>query len=158
MMPFTCLQEFHPYVFQIFSQLIELRPSPLPGMYMALFQPLLTPVLWERPGNIPALVRLVRAYLAKAVQQIIQQSLLVVRREATQELCAHGLRDAGICMGVSGSWLPTWFSVLQNVLGIFQKLVAGRAHDHEGMRLLESVANCVPSEELNKFLPEVGSS
>lgn len=72
-------QEFHPYVFQIFAQLIELRPAPLPATYMAIFPPLLTPVFWERHGNVPALVRLLRAYMAKAGAEIVQQGHLQVR-------------------------------------------------------------------------------
>ena len=71
-------QEFHPYVFQIFAQLIELRPAPLPGTYMTIFRPLLAPVFWERPGNIPALTRLLQAYCAKAMPEITQQGLLEV--------------------------------------------------------------------------------
>ena len=54
------VQEFHPYVFQIFAQLIETRPAPLPPAYMAVFPPLLSPLFWERPGNVPALVRLLQ--------------------------------------------------------------------------------------------------
>jgi hypothetical protein len=54
------VQEFHPYVFQIFAQLIETRPAPLPAAYMAIFPPLLSPLFWERPGNVPALVRLLQ--------------------------------------------------------------------------------------------------
>ena len=73
------VQEFHPYVFQIFAQLIELRPAPLPTTYMAIFRPLLAPVFWERPGNIPALTRLLQAYCAKAMPEITQQGLLEVR-------------------------------------------------------------------------------
>ena len=72
-------QEFHPYVFQIFAQLIELRQAPLPATYMAIFPPLLTPVFWERHGNVPALVRLLRAYMAKASAEIVQQGHLQVR-------------------------------------------------------------------------------
>lgn len=55
------MQEFHPYVFQIFAQLIELRAEP--GVQPALMQllpPLLSPVFWERPGNVPPLVRLIK--------------------------------------------------------------------------------------------------
>lgn len=55
------VQEFHPYVFQIFAQLIELRAEP--GVQPALMQllpPLLSPVFWERPGNVPPLVRLIK--------------------------------------------------------------------------------------------------
>lgn len=72
-------QEFHPYVFQIFAQLIEARPQPLPALYLQLFKPLLAPLFWERPGNVPALTRLLRAYLAKASAEILQQGLLEVR-------------------------------------------------------------------------------
>jgi hypothetical protein len=28
------VQEFHPYVFQVFAQLIELRAAPLPAVYL----------------------------------------------------------------------------------------------------------------------------
>ena len=48
-------------MFQIFAQLIETRPAPLPAAYMAIFPPLLSPQFWERPGNVPALVRLLQA-------------------------------------------------------------------------------------------------
>lgn len=72
-------QEFHPYVFQIFAQLLELRQPPLPPMYVQMFPPLLSPTFWERPGNIPALVRLLQAYLAKGGEAIVQNGRLVVR-------------------------------------------------------------------------------
>ena len=45
---------------QVFAQLIELRAKPLPAIYMAIFPPLLSPVFWERSGNVPALVRLIQ--------------------------------------------------------------------------------------------------
>lgn len=55
------MQEFHPYVFQIFAQLIEMHPGELPAFYMSsLFQPLLAPLFWERAGNVPALTRLMQ--------------------------------------------------------------------------------------------------
>lgn len=75
---FPCLQEFHPYIFQIFAQLIELRSAPLPEVYMSIFKPLLAPLFWERPGNVPAMARLLQAYSAKAGPQIVQQGLLEV--------------------------------------------------------------------------------
>lgn len=97
------MQEFAPYVFQILSQLLEIRPLPLPPAYMALFPPLLSPVLWERSGNVPALVRLLQAYLQKAHADI-----------------------------VTGNHLPA-------ILGVFQKLVASKAHDHEGFYVLNTL-------------------
>ena len=72
------LQEYHPYVFQIFCQMIELRAKPLPQAYLGLAKPFLTPDLWEKPGNVPALTRLMQAYLSKAAEEIVQMNLLSV--------------------------------------------------------------------------------
>jgi exportin-2 (importin alpha re-exporter) len=100
------VQEFHPYVFQVLAQLVELSPpgKPLRPEYLAIFPPLLSPVFWERSGNVPALSRLLCAYLRRAGDGV-----------------------------VSGGHLPA-------VLGVFQKLVASKAHDHEGLALLAAAA------------------
>lgn len=45
---------------------------------MQMLRPLLSPVLWERSGNVTALVRLLRAYLSKAAQEIVQTNTLTV--------------------------------------------------------------------------------
>lgn len=57
--------EFLPYVFQVMSLLLEIHSNAIPSSYMALFPHLLQPILWERTGNIPPLVRLLQAYLEK---------------------------------------------------------------------------------------------
>lgn len=62
--------EFVPYVFQVMSLLLEIHTSSIPNSYMALFPHLLQPVLWERAGNIPPLVRLLQAYLEKGAATI----------------------------------------------------------------------------------------
>ncbi|KAK2193331.1 hypothetical protein NP493_15g03058 [Ridgeia piscesae] len=64
------VQEFIPYVFQILSLLLEMHTDSVPSAYMALFPHLLQPILWERPGNIPPLVRLLQAYIEKGAKQI----------------------------------------------------------------------------------------
>ncbi|GAA5967687.1 hypothetical protein JCM11641_005736 [Rhodosporidiobolus odoratus] len=67
------VSEFTPFVFQILSQLLELHPaSDMPDSYKELLPPLLTPTLWESRGNIPALVRLLRAFLGRGAQQIVE--------------------------------------------------------------------------------------
>ncbi len=54
-------------MFQIFAQLIEVRGpgEKLPDAYLLIFPPLLTPVFWERSGNVPALVRLLQVRRAR---------------------------------------------------------------------------------------------
>lgn len=65
--------EFTPYVFQILAQLLEYRPdnSGLGESYNALLPPLLFPDVWSRKGNIPALTRLLQAYLKKGSAEIV---------------------------------------------------------------------------------------
>lgn len=58
--------EFAPFVFQILSQLLELHKDAMPDSYRALIPGLLMAPLWTSRGNVPALVRLVRAFLAKS--------------------------------------------------------------------------------------------
>ena len=59
--------EFIPYVFQVLAQLLEYRGVgvALSASYVGLFPPLLTPTLWESKGNVPALTRLIVAYVNK---------------------------------------------------------------------------------------------
>lgn len=64
------LPEFIPYVFQVMSLLLEMHKNEIPSSYMALFPHLLQPVLWERTGNIPPLVRLLQAYLERGASTI----------------------------------------------------------------------------------------
>ena len=67
---YIILPEFIPYVFQILSLMLEMHESSIPETYAGLYSFLLAPVLWERMGNIPPLVRLLRAYIEKGGEQI----------------------------------------------------------------------------------------
>ena len=84
------VSEFTPYVFQVLAQLLEYRPagSGLGEAYTMLFPPLLTPDLWERKGNIPALVRLLRAYLEKAGPELVATGHLMPMLGIFQKLVA----------------------------------------------------------------------
>lgn len=64
--------EFMPYVFQILSLLLEVREgkSEVPEPYLALFPCLLAPPLWERPGNVTPLIRLLCAFVKQASPKI----------------------------------------------------------------------------------------
>lgn len=70
--------EFSPYVFQILAQLLEYRAdnTGLGDAYGMLLAPLLSPALWERRGNIPALTRLLQAYLMKGAGEIVSRGQL----------------------------------------------------------------------------------
>mmetsp|Transcript_24076 Transcript_24076/g.33720 ORF Transcript_24076/g.33720 Transcript_24076/m.33720 type:complete len:315 (+) Transcript_24076:1-945(+) len=55
-------EEFGPYVFQILAQLLE-KHKDMPTPYEGMFRSLLHPAMWEKKGNIPAMIRLLVAYL-----------------------------------------------------------------------------------------------
>ena len=46
-------------------------------------------------------------------------------------------------------------SAAQGVLGVFQKLVASRAHDAEGFRILGALLQHLPLDALQPYLPTV---
>lgn len=52
--------EFTPYVFQILAEMLCYHIDGLSEAYISLFPPLLSPLLWERAGNVPALVLLIK--------------------------------------------------------------------------------------------------
>uniref|UniRef100_A0A8C7GPG5 Exportin-2 n=1 Tax=Oncorhynchus kisutch TaxID=8019 RepID=A0A8C7GPG5_ONCKI len=115
------VQEFVPYVFQVMSLLLEIHTSSIPNSYMALFPHLLQPVLWERTGNIPPLVRLLQAYLEKGGATI-----------------ASSAADK-----------------IPGLLGVFQKLIASKANDHQGFYLMNSIIEHMPTESIVQYRKQI---
>ena len=85
--------EFLPYVFQILSLLLEIRPSPVPPPYMVIYPLLLTPTLWERQGNVPALVRLLQAFIEKAPDKVVKDDKITALLGVFQKLIASKSND-----------------------------------------------------------------
>ncbi|KAF2810847.1 Cse1-domain-containing protein [Mytilinidion resinicola] len=69
------VQEFAPYVFQLFAALLEANPSgTLSDYYKGLIAPILMPSLWESKGNVPALVRLLTAMIPRGAEDIVRNN------------------------------------------------------------------------------------
>uniref|UniRef100_A0A6N2MZJ0 Exportin-2 n=1 Tax=Salix viminalis TaxID=40686 RepID=A0A6N2MZJ0_SALVM len=68
--------EFLPYTFQLLAQLVELNRPPISDIYMEIFKLLLSPDSWTRNSNVPALVRLLQAFLEKAPEKLNQEERL----------------------------------------------------------------------------------
>ncbi|EOX95681.1 Cellular apoptosis susceptibility protein / importin-alpha re-exporter, putative isoform 1 [Theobroma cacao] len=68
--------EFLPYAFQLLAQLVELNRPPISPSYMQIFVLLLSPDSWTRSSNVPALVRLLQAFLQKAPHELNQEGRL----------------------------------------------------------------------------------
>ncbi|EAA31630.1 putative mportin-alpha export receptor [Neurospora crassa] len=80
--PFTYIlnedvTEFVPYVFQIFTQLLDLNKSgSIPGDFKALIDAVLAPGPWETRGNIPPLAKFIAAIIPKATEEIVKENKL----------------------------------------------------------------------------------
>lgn len=90
--------EFIPYVFQIMAQLLEAHAQHTPGQvlppaYASLLPPLLMPALWEQKGNVPALVRLLKAYLAQAPEYVVNNGHVEALLGVYQKLISSRLND-----------------------------------------------------------------
>ncbi|SCZ88440.1 BZ3500_MvSof-1268-A1-R1_Chr2-1g04412 [Microbotryum saponariae] len=89
------ISEFTPFVFQILSQLLELHAEgDFPEAYRVLLPPMLTPALWESKGNVPALVRLLRAFLARGAPSIVEANQLPPMLGIFQHLVGSKANDA----------------------------------------------------------------
>lgn len=87
------IEEFTPFVFQILSQIYQIRPTPIPEIYGTIFPNLLQPLLWENTGNIPGLVSLIGGYLSKSQAQIIKGGHLVTILGIFQKLISSKNMD-----------------------------------------------------------------
>lgn len=89
------IMEFLPYVFQMLSLLMEIRQTigSVPDPYLALFPCLLSPVLWERPGNITPLMRLLCTFVKQASPQIQAQGKLMGVLGVFQKMIASKSND-----------------------------------------------------------------
>ena len=67
---------------------------------MQLFPHLLAPLLWERPGSIPPLVRLLQAYISKGSKQIEPERLV-------------SLENLSVCQYVSQSCFIFWSRLIK---------------------------------------------
>eukprot|EP00392_Amoebophrya_sp_AT5.2_P003673 g3678.t1 len=70
------MRDFLPYVFQILGLLLDSAVEVKP-VYTSLFQTLMFPEFWTKYPNIPALVRFLKAYLARQdhFQSLLQQNI-----------------------------------------------------------------------------------
>ncbi|CAG0882648.1 unnamed protein product [Darwinula stevensoni] len=71
--------DFVPYTFQVLALLLEQRCAfnlELASPYKDLFPHLLTPILWERQGNIHPLNRLLQAYISCAKEKLFDAEKL----------------------------------------------------------------------------------
>ena len=69
------IQDFTPYVFQLFAGLLEATSSTtLPDFFRPLVSPILKVDYWLSKGNVPALIRLLSAVLSRAADELVRSN------------------------------------------------------------------------------------
>ncbi|KZM24630.1 protein export from nucleus [Ascochyta rabiei] len=125
----TCLQEgveeFSPYIFQLFSALLEANPSgQLTDYYRSLFSIIIQGAVWEQRGNVPALARLLSAMVTRDAQRIVNDKQIepilgifqkLVSTKA-HELHAFELIDAVVTYVPAEALQPYFVTILQLML------------------------------------------
>lgn len=128
------IMEFMPYVFQMLALLMEMRQSTnsIPDAYWALFPCLLSPTLWDRAGNVTPLIKLICAFIRQGSPQVAALQKLVSNMNSTT--LSHRVL-------MIFDRTPNF----QNgILGVFQKMIASKANDHEGFFLLQYLLQFYP--------------
>lgn len=102
------VQEFHPYVFQIFALLLSSHKDPGPVYVDVMLAPFLRHEFWERRGNIPALTLLLQAYLERAADAIVAKGFLQGVLGIFQKLLSlsRHLREAYALLGAALRHVP----------------------------------------------------
>ncbi|KAG4306464.1 hypothetical protein PORY_000452 [Pneumocystis oryctolagi] len=85
--------EFIPYIFQILAQLLEYHDSNLLDTYKLLVPPILLASIWDSKGNIPALVRFLRAVISQDPSFIINNNYVQQILGIFQKLNSSRLDD-----------------------------------------------------------------
>mmetsp|Transcript_41152 Transcript_41152/g.63408 ORF Transcript_41152/g.63408 Transcript_41152/m.63408 type:complete len:458 (-) Transcript_41152:92-1465(-) len=85
---------FSPYVFQLLSMFLELNATgSFNNSHTELLNHVIAPSAWAETGNIPALTRLVQAYLRKDIASIIKMEKLAAILGVFQNLLSSSLQD-----------------------------------------------------------------
>ncbi|KAL2871331.1 putative chromosome segregation protein Cse1 [Aspergillus lucknowensis] len=132
------VQEFVPYIFQLFAALLEANPSgTLPSLYQGLIAPILAPQVWESKGNIPALVRLLSSIISRGSQYILENNQLIntlgifqkLLSSKTNESYGFDLVESVVEHFPSATLEPYFGDILQIILTRLQN------HKTEGLTL-----------------------
>lgn len=160
--------EFTPYVFQLLAQMIEgyQTGAQLPPSYMSIFPALLTPLMWDRRANVTPLVRLLKAYLTKAPQDVISGGHLQGVLGVFQKLVSSKAQDhqgfyilnsfiESLALDAWAQFLPTIWSIL------FQRQQTSKTPKFSRSLVVFTCALCVkhgPSsviDSMNKVQPGI---
>ncbi|KAI9746398.1 MAG: importin-alpha export receptor [Claussenomyces sp. TS43310] len=121
------VEEFKPYVFQLFAALLEANPSGvLSEYYKGLIGPILMPDLWVSRGNVPALARLLCAIIPRGAADIkannqieailgVFQNLVSKTTKSRLEVYAFDILET-VVQSFTGNDLAKYFPVILQII------------------------------------------
>ena len=118
------VQEFLPYVFQLFAAVLEASPKmPLSATYQSLVAPMLLPTLWESKGNVPALVRLLVAMVTRNAEDMVKNAQVEPLLGVFQKLVSSKMSEThgfelleGVISGFPISALESYFVPMLQIM------------------------------------------
>ena len=130
------IEEFKPYVFQLFAALLESRPTEgLSDYYKALITPILNHDLWLSRGNVPALARLLCAIIprgaadiaaANQVEAILGVFQNLIAKKSKLESYAFDILEA-VVSTFNGTELQNYFPTILTI--VYSRLAAPNVTD-----------------------------
>ncbi|OBT48136.1 hypothetical protein VE00_01010 [Pseudogymnoascus sp. WSF 3629] len=137
------IEEFKPYVFQLFAALLESRPSEaLSEYYKALITPILMPDLWVSKGNVPALSRLLCSIIPRGAQDIVANNQIeavlgvfqnLITKKAKLESYAFDILES-VVSTFNGQTLVTYFPAILQL--VYARLSAPNVTDAFKLRFV----------------------
>lgn len=87
--------DFLPYAFQIMAQILDSAPTnhDMPVALTSMLPILLTATLWEQKGNVPALVRLLQAFLRRGSSLFTSSNIPAILGIAFQRLIPSRIHE-----------------------------------------------------------------
>ncbi|KAF8928861.1 putative importin-alpha export receptor [Dissophora ornata] len=136
------IAEFTPYVFQLLSQLLSFHTrAELSPAYQAMLPPLVQPTLWQQQGNIPALVKLLQAYLQKGSSWIIANNQLEPLLGVFQKLVSSKLNEHHAFELLQSMIIYVPMSVLGNYMKPVLIMLLSRLQNHKTDRFKKCFVN-----------------
>ncbi|KAF9387437.1 importin-alpha export receptor [Mortierella sp. AD011] len=136
------IAEFTPYVFQLLSQLLSFNTrAELSPAYQAMLPPLVQPTLWQQQGNIPALVKLLQAYLQKGASWIVANNHLEPILGVFQKLVSSKLNDHHAFELLQTMIIYVPMSILGNYMKPVLIMLLTRLQNHKTDKFKKSFVN-----------------
>jgi exportin-2 (importin alpha re-exporter) len=115
-----------PFAWQIFSMLVQRTPAPLPPYLASEFPLFFTPALWTNRSNVPAMVRVLCAFVSQDPAQLLQGDAMTKLLGLAQQLISKKSSDDQGMLLLCAVFNAVPFSHLQQYAQAIFHMLLGR--------------------------------